>query len=56
VGRVTAAVLAIDGGNNQRVGSRAVRSSPTLLADFQRILLSIGVQLHWREEIQTKVR
>jgi hypothetical protein len=38
------------------VGSRAVRSSPTLLADFQLILLSMGVQLHWREEIQTKVR
>jgi hypothetical protein len=41
---------------NQRVSPRAVRSSPTLLADFQRILLSMGVQLHWPEEIQTRVR
>ena len=41
---------------NQRVSPRAVRSSPTLLADFQRVLLSMGVQLHWPEEIQTKVR
>jgi hypothetical protein len=27
-----------------------------LLADFQRTLVSMGVQLHWPEEIQTKVR
>jgi FAD dependent oxidoreductase len=39
-----------------RASPRAVRSSSTLLADFQRSLLSIGVQLHWPEEIQTKVR
>jgi hypothetical protein len=38
------------------VSPRAVRSSPTLLADFQRILLLMGVQLHWPEEIQTTVR
>jgi hypothetical protein len=41
---------------NARVSPRGVRSSPTLLADFQRTLLSMGVQLHWPEEIQTKVR
>jgi hypothetical protein len=41
---------------NQRVSSRAVRSSPTLLADFQRILLSMGLQLQWPEEIQTTRR
>jgi hypothetical protein len=41
---------------NDRIGARAVRNSPTLLADFQRTLLSMGVQLHWPEEIQTKVR
>ncbi len=41
---------------NNQVSPRAVRSSSTLLADFQRTLLSTGVQLHWPEEIQTKVR
>ena len=39
-----------------RVSPRAVRDTPTLLADFQRTLLSMGVQLHWPAEIQTKVR
>ncbi|HET9779199.1 MAG TPA: FAD-dependent oxidoreductase [Propionibacteriaceae bacterium] len=41
---------------NHRVGAGAVRSTPGLLADFQRTLLSMGVQLQWPEEIQTKVR
>jgi FAD dependent oxidoreductase len=41
---------------NNQVSPRAVRNSATLLADFQRALLSIGVQLDWPEEIQTKVR
>ncbi len=41
---------------NHRVGARAVRSTPRLLADFQRTLLSMGVQLHWPVEIQPKVR
>jgi hypothetical protein len=41
---------------SHRVIPRAVRSNPTLLADFQRTLVSIGVQLHWPAEIQTKVR
>jgi hypothetical protein len=41
---------------NDRMSARAIRNSPTLLADFQRTLLSMGVQLHWPEEIQTKVR
>jgi FAD dependent oxidoreductase len=41
---------------NHRVGARAVRSTPRLLADFQRTLFSMGVQLHWPVEIQPKVR
>jgi hypothetical protein len=35
---------------------RAVRNSASLLADFQQLLVSMGVQLHWPEEIQTEVR
>ena len=35
---------------------RAVRNSASLLADFQRLLISLGIQLHWPEEIQTNVR
>ena len=35
---------------------RAVRNSASLLADFQRLLVLMGVQLHWPEEIQTEVR
>jgi FAD dependent oxidoreductase len=41
---------------NHRVGARTVRSTPRLLADFQRTLLSMGVQLHWPVEIQSEVR
>ncbi|HET8915148.1 MAG TPA: FAD-dependent oxidoreductase, partial [Propionibacteriaceae bacterium] len=41
---------------NHRVAARAVRGTPGLLADFQRTLLSMGVQLHWPAEIQTEVR
>ena len=39
----------------QQVSPRGVRSTPAC-ADFQRILVSMGVQLHWPEEIQTTVR
>jgi hypothetical protein len=39
-----------------RVSPRSVRNTPYLLADFQRSLISTGVQLHWPEEIQTMVR
>jgi hypothetical protein len=41
---------------SHRVSPRAVRSSPARLADFQRTLASMGVQLHWPAEIGTKVR
>ena len=41
---------------SHRVIPRAVRSNPILLADFQRMLISMGVQLHWPAEIQTKWR
>ena len=41
---------------NHQVSPRAVRGTPSLLADFQRTLLSMGVQLHWPEELQTNVR
>jgi hypothetical protein len=34
----------------------SVRSNPAVLADFQRTLVSMGVQLHWPAEIQTIVR
>ncbi|MCE3274436.1 MAG: putative secreted protein [Propionibacteriaceae bacterium] len=39
-----------------RVSPRTVRGTPTLLADFQRLLRSMGVQLEWSAEIQTSVR
>jgi hypothetical protein len=35
---------------------RQVRNSPALLADFQKLLISMGVQLYWPADIQTKVR
>ena len=41
---------------SHHVRPRAVRSNPALLADFQRTLISMGVQLYWPAEIQTKVR
>ena len=41
---------------SHRVSPRAVRSNPALLADFQRLLVSMGIQLHWPAEIQIKVR
>jgi hypothetical protein len=41
---------------DHRVSPRAVRSTPILLADFQRLLRSMGVQLKWPAEIQTRVR
>jgi hypothetical protein len=39
-----------------RVSPRTVRGTPTLLADFQRLQRSMGVQLEWSAEIQTSVR
>jgi hypothetical protein len=33
-----------------------VRNTPLLLADLQHTLVSMGVQLHWPEDIQTAVR
>jgi hypothetical protein len=44
-------VLVVGGG-----WPRNVRGTPTLLADFQRLLRSMGVQLKWPAEIQTSVR
>jgi hypothetical protein len=41
---------------DRRVSPPAVRSSPAVLADFQRLLVSMGVQLHWPTDIQTQVR
>jgi hypothetical protein len=41
---------------NRRTSPRSVRNSPTLLADFQHLLTSIGVQLYWSADIQTEVR
>jgi hypothetical protein len=54
VGEAAGALAAF--GVSRRVSPRAVRSNPVLLADFQRALVSMGVQLHWPAEIQTKVR
>jgi FAD dependent oxidoreductase len=54
VGEAAGALAAF--GVNNRVSPRAVRNNPALLADFQRTLVSMGVQLHWPAEIQTKVR
>jgi hypothetical protein len=41
---------------SHRVSPRTVRNNAALLADFQRTLVSTGVQLHWPAEIQTAVR
>jgi hypothetical protein len=41
---------------DHRTSPRAVRNSPARLADFQELLVSIGVQLHWPADIQTQVR
>jgi hypothetical protein len=41
---------------SRRVNPRSVRSNPAVLADFQRTLVSMGVQLHWPAEIQTIAR
>ncbi len=49
VGEAAGALAAF--GVSHRVSPRAVRSSPALLADFQRTLASMGVQLHWPVEI-----
>ena len=40
---------------NHRVTLRAVRNTPGRLAAFHRTLASMGVQLHWPEDIQTSV-
>jgi hypothetical protein len=41
---------------DRRTSPRAVRHSPALLADFQQLLVSMGLQLRWPAEIQTKLR
>ncbi|HET9303658.1 MAG TPA: hypothetical protein VFO20_12850 [Propionibacteriaceae bacterium] len=41
---------------SRRVNPRSVRSNSAVLADFQRTLVSMGVQLHWPAAIQTIVR
>jgi glycine/D-amino acid oxidase-like deaminating enzyme len=41
---------------DRRDSPRAVHNSPAVLADFQHLLISLGVQLHWPPEIQTRVR
>jgi hypothetical protein len=41
---------------DRRTRPRAVRADPTLLADFQASLISLGVQLHWPPQIVTAVR
>jgi hypothetical protein len=41
---------------DRRMSPRAVRNSPASLADFQALLTSLGVQLHWPTELQTEVR
>jgi hypothetical protein len=41
---------------DHRVSPRGVRNAPNVLADFQRTLVWMGVQLHWPEVIQTIVR
>jgi hypothetical protein len=38
------------------VSPRGVRNTPNMLAEFQRTLAWMGVQLHWPAEIQTMVR
>jgi hypothetical protein len=40
----------------RRTRPRQVRNSPALLADFQKLLISMDVQLYWPADIQTKVR
>jgi hypothetical protein len=41
---------------SHRVSPRAVRGQPGPARCFQRTIASMGVQLHWPAEIQTKVR
>jgi FAD dependent oxidoreductase len=41
---------------DRRLSPRAVRNSPAVLADLQHLLVSLGVQLQWPTDIQTKVR
>ena len=41
---------------DRRLSPRAVRNSPAVLADFQHLLISLGVQLQWPTDLQTKVR
>jgi hypothetical protein len=41
---------------DHRTSPRAVRNSPDRLDEFQQFLVSIGVQVHWPDDLQTKVR
>jgi hypothetical protein len=41
---------------DRRTRPRQVRNSPALLADFQKLLISTGLQLYWPPEIQKKLR
>jgi hypothetical protein len=41
---------------DRRTRPRAVRADPTLLADFQATLISLGVQLRWPPQVVTAVR
>jgi hypothetical protein len=41
---------------DRRTSPRAVRDTPVLLAELQRTLVSMGVQLHWPDDIRTAVR
>lgn len=41
---------------DRRTRPRQVRNSLALLADFQKLLISTGLQLYWPPEIQTKLR
>jgi hypothetical protein len=54
VGEVAGALAALC--LDRRTSPRAVRNTPVLLAELQRTLVSMGVQLHWPEDIQTAVR
>jgi FAD dependent oxidoreductase len=40
---------------DRKLSPRAVRNSPAILTDFQHLLVSMGVQLHWPTDIQTRV-
>jgi FAD dependent oxidoreductase len=41
---------------DRRVSPRAVLDSPAVLADFQHLLVALGIQLHWPSDIESTVR